>query len=450
MKQAEEEIRNLSFFDSLTGLANRRQLMELSRDSKAFGTFGVHKQAMLFVDLDDFKILNDTHGHQTGDLLLREVAKRLSTCVRKIDMVARLGGDEFVLILDDMGETVEGAAGMAKAAAEKILTEVGQPYLLNGRQCNSTCSIGVSIIEDNHQSISDVVQQAEIAMFKAKEAGRNTVFFFSPELQTALKFRATMEEAIRQGIKQDQFMLYYQPQVEHGQVIGAEALVRWKHPTRGILPPGEFISLAEETRLILPLGDLVLESACRQIAAWGDRKQISGMKLAVNVSAIQLREQDFVQTVLSVLDRTGANPENLKLEITESMLLDNVEDVISKMTSLKSHGLSFSVDDFGTGYSSLAYLKRLPLDQLKIDSAFVRDILVDEGSSAIAKAIISLGNAMGLSVIAEGVETEEQQNQLANLGCHCYQGYLFSRPLPLEEFELLLPSDNESASASFS
>lgn len=276
-------------------------------------------------------------------------------------------------------------------------------------------------------------------MYQAKADGRNTIRFFAPALQAAVNARAAMEEELRRAIKANEFLLYYQAQIDRSILVGAEALLRWKHPVRGILSPGAFVSLAEETGLILPLGDWVIETACRQIAAWACRKGQHEISVAVNISARQLRNPDFVENVLNTLDRTGADPRNLKLELTESMLVDNIEDVIAKMTDLKAHGLTFSLDDFGTGYSSLAYLRRLPLDQLKIDQAFVRDILKDASCGAIAQSIISLSNAMGLSVIAEGVETEEQRDFLVRLGCHSFQGFLFSRPVPLEEFGLLLP-----------
>jgi EAL domain-containing protein (putative c-di-GMP-specific phosphodiesterase class I) len=284
------------------------------------------------------------------------------------------------------------------------------------------------------------LQQTDIALHQAKAAGRNTMRFFSPALQAAVNARATLEEDLRKAIKTNQFLLYYQPQVEQGRLTGAEALIRWKHPLRGIVPPDEFIPLAEETGLILPLGEWVLQNACTQIAAWAGQEQTADFTVAVNISARQLRQPEFVGQVLAALDRTGANPQRLRLELTESMLVENIEEIIAKMTQLKSHGLRFSLDDFGTGYSSLAYLKRLPLDRLKVDRAFVRDILVDASSGAIAQTILSLGRAMGLSVIAEGVETEEQLTFLAGLGCHSFQGYLFSRPLPVKEFHAFLQS----------
>jgi EAL domain-containing protein (putative c-di-GMP-specific phosphodiesterase class I) len=322
---------------------------------------------------------------------------------------------------------------------EKILTTVRQLYLLSGYECHSTCSIGITVFGEQRNSTNKVLQQADIAMYQAKAAGRNIMHFFAPALQVAVNARAAMEKDLGQALRDDQFLLYYQPQVDSVRVIGAEALVRWKHPRRGMLAPDEFIHLAEETGLILSLGNWVLESACRQIAAWADRNETAHIAVAVNIGARQLHQPNFVKQVLTTLDSTGADPQNLKLELTESTLVDNIEDVIAKMTVLKSHGLRFSLDDFGTGYSSLSYLKRLPLDQLKIDRSFVRDILVDASSGAIAQTIISLGRAMGLLVIAEGVETEGERDFLSRLGCQAFQGFLFSRPVPVDEFQRLLP-----------
>ena len=444
-KVAEDEIRTLAFYDPLTRLPNRRLVSERLRQTLAASSRNGKKGALLFIDLDDFKTLNDTLGHKTGDLLLQEVARRLAQIVRDADTVARLGGDEFVVILEDLSQSLEEAAAQAKSVAEKILASICQTYLLAGRECLSTSSIGITLFGDCKDTIDEVLQQADIAMYQAKSVGRNTLRFFAPALQAAINARASMEEDLRQGIGTNQFQLYYQPQVQAGALIGAEALLRWKHPQRGFLPPGDFIPLAEQTGLILPLGDWVLETACRQIAKWAHSKETAHITVAVNISARQLRQPDFVDQVLNVLYRTGANPKNLDLELTESMLVDNIEDVIAKMSALKAHGLRFSLDDFGTGYSSLAYLKRLPLSQLKIDRAFVHDMQIDVTSGAIAQTIISLGRAMGLSVIAEGVETEAQRNFLAEMGCHAFQGFLFSRPLPLEDFQLLLPDIEEGA-----
>jgi diguanylate cyclase (GGDEF)-like protein/PAS domain S-box-containing protein len=434
-KAAQDKINNLSFYDPLTHLPNRRLLMDRLLRSPLSASRSRRKRALLFVDLDNFKMLNDALGHQTGDLLLQETALRLDSCVRESDTVARCGGDEFAVMLENLSEVVENAAAQAQIIGEKILAICGLPYMLAGRECHCPSSIGITVFGGEPESANEALQRAEIAMFQAKEAGRNTIRFFSPDLQASVHARAAMDEDIRRAIKAEQFMLYYQPQIDRGHLFGVEALLRWNHPERGFLPPDEFIPLAEETGLILPLGNWVLETACAQIAQWAKRKETAHISVSVNISARQIRHPNFVEQVLSVLKRTGANPKNLMLELTESILVENIEDVIGKMTVLKSHGLSISLDDFGTGYSSLSYLKRLPLDQLKIDKAFIRDIMVDDTSGAIAQVIISLGRAMRLSVIAEGVETEEQREFISRLGCHAFQGFLFSRPLPLEEFE---------------
>jgi len=444
-KAAEEKIRSLAFYDPLTGLPNRRLLLDRLRQLIASTANNERMHALLFIDLDHFKTLNDTLGHEIGDLQLQEVARRLAGCVRETDTVARLGGDEFVAMLEEVGDTTEVAKEQAKAIAEKILYAISQPYLIADRECRSTASLGIAVFGDRKQTADEILQQADIAMDEAKSGGTDTLRFFSPALQSAVNYRAELEDDLRQAIKTNQFVLHYQPQLECELLIGAEALIRWNHPTRGLMPPGDFIPLAEETGLILPMGDWVLEKACKQIAAWAHQEEPAYISLSVNISARQFRQPDFVAKVLAALDRTGADPENLELELTESMLVDSIEEVICKMTELKAHGLRFSLDDFGTGYSSLAYLKRLPLDQLKIDRSFVQDILVDASSGAIAQTIISLSRAMGLPVIAEGVESEEQRDYLTRLGCHSFQGYLFSRPLPLEEFERLWMRPREHA-----
>jgi predicted signal transduction protein with EAL and GGDEF domain len=373
-----------------------------------------------------------------GDLLLKEVARRIVACHHEAAAVYRLGSDEFVVMLEDLSEVAEEAAAQAKAAAERILTAVDQPYLLEDRECLSSASIGITVYGNRQNGTEDILQQADIALHQAKAAGRKALRFFSPALQAAVNARATLEGELRHAIAARQFLLYYQPQLDSGRITGAEALIRWNHPRRGIVQPGEFIPLTEESRLILPLGEWILETACKQIVSWAAHEETAHLTLAVNISALQFRQPKFVEQVLAALNHTGASPRNLKLELTESLFVESFEDVIAKMVELHSHGLSFSLDDFGTGYSSLAYLKRLPLDQLKIDRAFVRDMLVDATSGAIAQTIISLARAMGLSVIAEGVETEEQRSYLASLGCHSFQGFLASRPLPLKEFTELL------------
>jgi diguanylate cyclase (GGDEF)-like protein/PAS domain S-box-containing protein len=442
-KAAREKIEDLANFDPLTHLPNRQLLLDRLRTALAGTAHSGRKCALLLIDLDSVKTLNETLGHHVGDLLLQEVARRLTGGVREADLVARFGGDEFVIMLEDLNESPQHAADQARTVGEKLIALLAQPYHLDGRECLSSCCMGITILGEGQENASEAMQQADIAMDQAKTAGRNMLCFFTPALQAAVSARATLEEELRRAIREKQFVLYYQPQVNRGQVVGAEALIRWMHPQRGILAPGVFIGLAEETGMILDMGSWVLEEACEQIARWARNPETAQLAVAVNISALQFRQPEFEQQVLYALLRTGADPRNLKLELTESMLVDNIEEVIHKMTSLRSHEISFSLDDFGTGYSSLTYLKRLPIDQLKIDRSFIRDILTDTSSGAIAEAIISLGKAMGLPVIAEGVETEEQRVYLARLGCHAFQGYLTSRPLPVEEFEKLLDALNK-------
>ena len=435
-KEAEERINELAFYDPLTHLPNRRLLMDRLSQAIAGSVRNEREGALLFVDLDHFKKVNDTHGHDQGDLLLQEVAQRLTASFRGADTVARIGGDEFVVVLADLSGNAEDAAAQAEIAARKILAILGEPYRIAGNVFRSTPSIGITLFGDQRGDIDELMKQADIAMYQAKGAGRNALRFFDPELQAANKARASLEADLHQGIQQGQILVHYQPQVDgEGRLMGAEALVRWLHPQRGLVSPGEFIPLAEESGLILAIGNCVLETGCNQIVAWADRRETAHITVAVNVSARQFRQTDFVEQVLDVVTRTGANPQRLKLELTESMLVDDVPETIAKMMALKSRGISFSLDDFGTGYSSLAYLKRLPLDQLKIDQSFVRDVLKDPNDEAIARTIVSLGQTLGLGVIAEGVETVEQRDFLAKSGCHAYQGYFFSRPLPLAAFE---------------
>jgi diguanylate cyclase (GGDEF)-like protein/PAS domain S-box-containing protein len=433
-KADEEKIRSLAFYDTLTGLPNRRLLWERLRQALLSSIRSGSKHALLFVDLDGFKSLNDTLGHHIGDLLLQETSKRISGCVREVDTVARLGGDEFVIILEDLSQIPEIAAAQARTVGGKILAAIDQPFLLEGRECHTTSSMGITVFGNQNESTNEVLQQADIAMYQAKASGRNAMFFFAPALQASVNARVALEKDLRLAIRENQFSLYYQPQLDRGLLTGAEALLRWRHPQRGLVTPQDFVPLAEETGLIFPLGNWVLETACMQIASWANRPEGQHLSVAVNVSGREFRQPKFVDQVLATLDRTGANPANLKIELSENMFGDNVEEVIAKMSKLKAHGVRFSLEDFGTGYSSMSYLKRLPLDQIKIERAFVNDILKDPISGAVAQAIISFAHAMGLSVIAEGVETEEQRAFLAKLGCHAFQGFLFSHPLPLGEF----------------
>ena len=438
-KAAEEQIRSLAFYDPLTQLPNRRLLMDRLEKALSTGVRHQRKGALLFVDLDNFKTLNDTLGHDKGDMLLQQVAQRLCTCVRDCDTVARLGGDEFVIMLEDLSGNPQDAAAQAEVVGAKILAALNQNYRLVSYEHHSTPSIGITLFGELSEGIDQPLKRADLAMYQAKAAGRNTLRFFDPIMQEVVSARAALEEGLREALAHQQFLLHYQAQVDsEGRTTGAEALVRWMHPTRGMVSPAEFIPLAEETSLILPLGNWVMETACTQLALWSARTTTAHLTLSVNVSARQFHQIDFVAKVRAVLERTGANPHRLKLELTEGLLVSNIEDVIAKMTTLKAVGVGFALDDFGTGYSSLSYLKRLPLDQLKIDQGFVRDILVDPNDAAIAKMVIVLADGLGLACIAEGVETQAQRSFLAGQGCHAYQGYLFSRPLPLAAFEEFL------------
>ena len=434
-KAAEDEIRNLAFYDQLTRLPNRRLLQDRLRQALAACGRTDCTGAVLFIDLDDFKTLNETLGHRTGDLLLREIGRRISDCIRESDVVARLGGDEFVVILEDLSTTAEDAAAVAETVAEKLLLSVAQPCQLAGREYSTTSSIGIAMFGDLRNSLDDIMQQADLALYQAKAAGGNVARFFAPALQAAVNARAAMEDDLRRAIGTSQFQLFYQPQVHLDRIAGAEALLRWRHPRRGPLSPDEFIPLAEKTGLIVPLGAWIVETAFAQAACWAKQEGMGHLTVSVNISARQFRQPDFVGQVLSALHRTGADPGKIRLELTESMLVDSVEDVKAKMVSLKAHGLKLSIDDFGTGYSSLSYLSHLPLDQLKIDRSFVSTMLDDTGSGAIAKTIIALSHSMGLAVIAEGVENEQQREFLSYAGCETFQGFLYSPAVEAREFE---------------
>jgi diguanylate cyclase (GGDEF)-like protein/PAS domain S-box-containing protein len=435
-KAAEREIERLAFFDPLTRLPNRRLLMDRLQHALAAACRSRRTGALLFIDLDNFKSLNDTLGHDKGDQLLEQVARRLEACVpRKSDTVARLGGDEFVVMLEDLSQNAQDAAAQADSVGEKIISVFTEPFHLDGYTHHTTPSIGVTLFNKNVQDIDELLKRADLAMYQSKASGRNTIRFFDPDMQAVVTARVSLESDLRQSLQQQDFHLQYQRQANsEGRTIGAEALVRWRHPRRGMVSPALFIPLAEETGMIIQLGQWVLETACAQLAAWQAKAETSALSVAVNVSLRQFRHPDFVNQVLDVLERTGASATQLKLELTESVLIENVEATVTKMTALKEHGVCFSLDDFGTGYSSLSYLKRLPLDQLKIDQSFVRDVLTDSNDAAIARTIVALGQTLGLDVIAEGVETTAQRDFLARNGCHAYQGYLFSPPLTAEQF----------------
>jgi diguanylate cyclase (GGDEF)-like protein/PAS domain S-box-containing protein len=433
-KEAERKIQHLAFYDPLTRLPNRLFLQDRLQHALAASARSGSMGAVMFIDLDNFKTLNDTLGHDKGDLLLAQVAGRLLACVRESDTVARLGGDEFVVMLEDLGASAPEAVVHAKGAGEKVLAAFEQPYRLGPYEHYSSPSIGVAMFKGHEDNMDDILKRADLAMYRSKAAGRNTMRFFDPAMQAAVSRRAALEADLRKGTRDNEFLIYFQPQVEGaGRLTGAEALVRWRHPKRGMVAPVEFIPLAEETGLILQLGHWVLQTACTQLAEWGGQQKTAELTVAVNVSERQFRHPDFVDQVLDAIARSGANPQKLKLELTESLLVIDLDLTVAKMEALKARGVSFSLDDFGTGYSSLAYLKRLPLDQLKIDRSFVRDVLIDPNDAAIARTVVALGQSLGLAVIAEGVETVAQRDFLARHGCDAYQGFLFSRPLPREQ-----------------
>ena len=433
-KRTEAEIERLAFYDELTGLPNRRLLLERLERAAAACERNASHGALLFLDLDNFKRVNDTLGHEWGDRLLAQAGERLACCVRATDTVARLGGDEFVVVLQGLHGKETDAAAEAETVAQKILLSLNQSYDLQGSEMHSTPSIGIAMFHSTQQAVQELLQRADLAMYQAKAQGRNTMCFFDPAMQSSAAARSALEADVRQGLQRGEFLLHYQPLVDaHGRVLGAEALVRWVHPQRGMVYPGEFIALAESTGLILPLGRQVLQSACEQLVRWSTRPATSQWSVSVNVSAREFRHRDYAQQVLGILRQTGADPGLLKLELTESLLLNDVEDSIAKMALLRNQGVGFSLDDFGTGYSSLSYLKRLPLDQIKIDQGFIRDVLTDPNDADIACTVIALAHSLGLEVVAEGVEAQGQRKFLLRNGCQRFQGYLFGRPGPAQD-----------------
>ncbi len=434
-KEAEEKILQLAFYDPLTRLPNRRLLMEKLQSALASCARAGNEGALLFIDLDNFKMLNDTLGHGTGDLLLQQVAQRLHSSVREADTVARLGGDEFVVLLGGLSSHAFEAAVQTEAIGEKILALLNQPYSLDDREYHCTASIGISMLGAKPHTAEELMKQADIAMYQAKKSGRNAMRFFDPDMQVSVTAHAALEEELRKALELHQLQLHYQPQVDdEGRILGAETLIRWLHPEKGFISPAQFIPLAEESDLILRIGSWVLDTACAQIKAW--EHSASGLVLAVNVSPKQFRQENFVSQVKATVQRHAIDSKRLKLELTEGMLIENVPDIIASMSALKEFGIQFSLDDFGTGYSSLQYLKKLPLNQLKIDQSFIRDMAGSD--DAIVQTIIAMAQSLKLDVIAEGVETAEQQQLLHSYGCLHYQGYRFSKPLPIEEFDAFL------------
>jgi diguanylate cyclase (GGDEF)-like protein/PAS domain S-box-containing protein len=435
-KAAEDAIKQLAFYDVLTQLPNRRLLIDRLERALVSSARSESYGALVFIDLDNFKTLNDTLGHDMGDALLKHVALRLQSCLRDCDTVARFGGDEFVVMLENLDLKPAAAKSHVEMVGAKIIHALNQSYEIVPDGHYSTPSLGATIFYGKNDTVDEALKRADIAMYQAKSAGRNCLRFFDPEIQANMDTKASLVETLRYGIGKNQFVLHYQPQIDRAGVLtGAEALVRWNHPKQGLISPLEFIPLAEEMGLILPLGKWVLETGCKQLVSWAESKDTEHLNLSINVSARQFHQPNFVAQVLDVLSATNVNPQRLKLELTESMLVDDMDDVIAKMTLLQSAGIRFSLDDFGTGFSSLSYLKQLPLFQLKIDKSFVRDVLSDQNDAVIARTIVALASSLGLSVIAEGVEVEGQRDFLEGIGCYEYQGYLFSRPLSIEDFE---------------
>lgn len=436
LKVAESEIHHLAFYDPLTAMPNRRLLLNRLEKSCSTSRRSGQHGALLMIDLDHFKTLNDTLGHDVGDRLLVEVAKRLADCIREGDTAARLGGDEFIVMLDNLGRDAESAGVQAEIVAEKIRLELARPYLLQAdTEYFRSASVGISLFHGHDKTVDVLLKQADIALYKAKDAGRNTIRFFDCAMQTALDERAALEAGLRRALSRDELILHVQPQVNaERQLIGAEVLLRWHPPKQPMVLPGDFIPLAEDTGLIVPIGLWVLDQACAELRRWADEPGMAKLYMAVNVSARQFRQPDFVTQVADALSRHAVNPQRLKLELTESLLLDNVEDVVEKMQALRRLGVRFSLDDFGTGYASLSYLKRFPFEQLKVDRSFIRDIMTNSDDAGIVRAIIAMGNTLRLSVVAEGVEDSEQHAYLVRHGCSLFQGYLFGKPMSFEDF----------------
>jgi diguanylate cyclase (GGDEF)-like protein/PAS domain S-box-containing protein len=442
-KSAEEKIKHLAFYDALTGLPNRRLLRDRVQQARAMSRRSGQHAALVFLDLDNFKNVNDLYGHQVGDELLCQVAGRLRQSLRERDTVARLGGDEFVLMLEGLESRAEEAASQIEQLGAKVLDALRQPYLAGGHSLFSSASLGVVLFNDEQHSVDELMQRADLSMYTAKAAGKNALSFYDPQMQEAVSARLQLEADMRRGLQSGEFLLYLQPQLDQlGRLNGAEALVRWQHPQRGLLGPGAFITIAERCGLIESLDMQVLGAACELLAQWAQQPHSAGLSLSVNLSARLLYQAGFVEALQQTLQRSGANPRRLRLELTESLLLTDMDEAAMRMQALRAMGIRFSIDDFGTGYSSMACLQQLPLDQLKIDQSFISELPSNSGSLAIVRAIIALAQSLELEVIAEGVETLAQRDSLLSNGCLHYQGYFFARPMAVADFaasDLLRP-----------
>jgi len=430
-QEALREIRQIALHDALTGLPNRKHLMDMLEQALNRARHEQGAGALLFIDLDNFKTINDTLGHDKGDQLLAQAARRLRQCVRSGDMVGRLGGDEFVVLLEGLGTVPAQLNRQARRVARNILSALSAPYHIDGYTYENSSSIGVAAFLGGGETVGELMKQADMAMYQAKAAGRNGVCFFDRRMQADMMARALLEMDLRQALAQEDFALYYQPQSDSlGQVTGVEALVRWRHARMGLVSPLQFIPVAEETGLIVQLGQWILQRACERLAAWAGSPETARLTMSVNISAREFRHPRFVEQVQETLLRTGADPSRLKLELTESLMVEDIKGTIAKMESLRQLGIGFALDDFGTGYSSLSYLKRLPLEQIKIDRSFILDATLSRTGGAIVHSIFQLGRDLGLTVVAEGVENEAHLDFVLKHGCECYQGYFFSAPLP--------------------
>ena len=435
-KANEAEIHQLAYYDHLTSLPNRLMLTNRLRRALSVSNRSHHYGALMFIDLDDFKNINDLHGHQTGDALLKEAAKRLRQVVRDSDTVARFGGDEFVILLEELSSDTSEAASAAERVAEKVLDTVSQPYLIDDQSYKSSASVGITLFNDSRQSVDVLMQSADLSMYESKRNGKNQLRFFDPVMQRTVSERLMLEADLRDALVHRQFELHYQAQCDaQGRVHGAEALARWRHPIRGLVSPGVFIPAAENCGLMPALGAQILEQACLQLGRWAQDPRRSELRLSVNLSAMQLYSSGFVNRMRELIEHSGFPPDRLVLELTESVLLGDITLAVRVMEALRATGIGFSIDDFGTGYSSLAYLQRLPLDELKIDRSFVQDLPHSPSSLAIVRTVVALAQALKLRLIAEGVEEAAQIDALVGNGCDSFQGYYFSKPLPLDAFE---------------